>query len=447
MNVSNCPRCADQIRVPSGNLSPDSYAQCPWCGETFPLSEVLDRLPPVLTLLTADGMPVEAARQANVTLAVGANQASPAAPDEFLLSSQQPSDDFTTALVEDRKVATNSPVQFDPPVRSDRQPGSGLPLVPSKRSRKSGGGLRSLLGIVGGGLLSIPIVVVILWGLGRFGIGPLSDNQSVSNDWVASRPVEMASQRQPLESPLANDLDPVERPSAVSVTSESVTGDPAFVLPEVDALATDTEGLSLDSASQAPTGTEATPSDVQSTDLETTDPKLTELETGDVEPQGVTPSGITGAELEPPGESAELVAKVRRAEKMIDALNKFQGEETKRLRWLTTAYQTIAGASEMATADGASIRALADSIETSAIVDDLDRAGAAWLEQETRESDGVLLFGDSDGQSLTLRSGQRVRVSGAVSLPPAGRVLVIGRILDKQSVNAVLVQIVPRKPL
>ena len=36
----------------------DAYAMCPWCHETFPLKEVLDRLPPQLKILTADGEPV-----------------------------------------------------------------------------------------------------------------------------------------------------------------------------------------------------------------------------------------------------------------------------------------------------------------------------------------------------------------------------------------------------
>ena len=41
-----------------GMMPDDAYAMCPWCHETFPLKEVLDRLPPQLKILTADGEPV-----------------------------------------------------------------------------------------------------------------------------------------------------------------------------------------------------------------------------------------------------------------------------------------------------------------------------------------------------------------------------------------------------
>ncbi len=43
MIVSNCPRCCEPLRVPTGELPDNAYAQCPWCRETFPLSDVLDQ--------------------------------------------------------------------------------------------------------------------------------------------------------------------------------------------------------------------------------------------------------------------------------------------------------------------------------------------------------------------------------------------------------------------
>ena len=44
---------------------------------------------------------------------------------------------------------------------------------------------------------------------------------------------------------------------------------------------------------------------------------------------------------------------------------------------------------------------------------------------------------------LGLGSGKRITVSGTPSLPADGRVMVIGQILDSQSVNAVLVESLP----
>ncbi|MGB7344167.1 MAG: hypothetical protein WBD20_08130 [Pirellulaceae bacterium] len=59
MIVAHCPRCAEAIRVPSTQLPDDAYAQCPLCRESFAATELLDRLPPVVQLMGADGSPLE----------------------------------------------------------------------------------------------------------------------------------------------------------------------------------------------------------------------------------------------------------------------------------------------------------------------------------------------------------------------------------------------------
>ncbi|MFK8111672.1 MAG: hypothetical protein AB8B91_05705 [Rubripirellula sp.] len=59
MIASNCPRCQESFRLPSAELPDDAYAQCPWCRETFPLSEVIGTLPPILEVMSADGQPLQ----------------------------------------------------------------------------------------------------------------------------------------------------------------------------------------------------------------------------------------------------------------------------------------------------------------------------------------------------------------------------------------------------
>ena len=54
-----CPRCSEAIRLPSASLPDGVYAECPICRETFLASEVIDRLPPVLQLIGADGNPLQ----------------------------------------------------------------------------------------------------------------------------------------------------------------------------------------------------------------------------------------------------------------------------------------------------------------------------------------------------------------------------------------------------
>ena len=56
---------------------------------------------------------------------------------------------------------------------------------------------------------------------------------------------------------------------------------------------------------------------------------------------------------------------------------------------------------------------------------------------ETRGNDGVLVFGTLDGKSLTLQSGASVELSGVVTIPESGRVMVIGKIVDDQTINAI----------
>ena len=70
MITSNCPRCQEGFRVPIGTMPDGAYAMCPWCHETFPLAEVLDRLPPQLQILTADGEPIIVMEPAGLRAAV-----------------------------------------------------------------------------------------------------------------------------------------------------------------------------------------------------------------------------------------------------------------------------------------------------------------------------------------------------------------------------------------
>ena len=58
MITTSCPRCAEAIRLPTENPPSDATAQCPWCGELFPASELCNNLPPMVELIAADGQPL-----------------------------------------------------------------------------------------------------------------------------------------------------------------------------------------------------------------------------------------------------------------------------------------------------------------------------------------------------------------------------------------------------
>ena len=80
MIVTNCPRCGEAFRVPGVELPDDAYAQCPWCRDTFPVSDVLKLLPPVLKVLSADGRPIDAARHQAAALGVAGLSGASASP-------------------------------------------------------------------------------------------------------------------------------------------------------------------------------------------------------------------------------------------------------------------------------------------------------------------------------------------------------------------------------
>lgn len=54
MSFATCPKCRDEVRVPSG-ASDEAQVQCPLCLEEFQLSEALEKLPPSLVVLNDPG--------------------------------------------------------------------------------------------------------------------------------------------------------------------------------------------------------------------------------------------------------------------------------------------------------------------------------------------------------------------------------------------------------
>ncbi|TWU60618.1 hypothetical protein Poly51_08960 [Rubripirellula tenax] len=67
MTVSNCPRCAEPFRLPvdpdqAGILPEGAYGQCPWCHETFEMSDLMRSLPPMLVVKSAGGEPISIER-------------------------------------------------------------------------------------------------------------------------------------------------------------------------------------------------------------------------------------------------------------------------------------------------------------------------------------------------------------------------------------------------
>ena len=55
MISATCPRCTEKVRVATLDVPSETYAQCPWCNETYPATELENTLPPEIMLMDADG--------------------------------------------------------------------------------------------------------------------------------------------------------------------------------------------------------------------------------------------------------------------------------------------------------------------------------------------------------------------------------------------------------
>lgn len=88
MLTCNCPRCGETIGLPTAAVPADATAQCPWCGELYPASEIIEKLPPMVELISADGQPlflesVGDAAAASPTLAAAPIAAAASGTDSF----------------------------------------------------------------------------------------------------------------------------------------------------------------------------------------------------------------------------------------------------------------------------------------------------------------------------------------------------------------------------
>lgn len=249
MITANCPRCSDPFRVPDGEFPEDAYAICPWCQETFPVGEVLDRLPPMLQVLDADGQPMKVSSLA-LAAGAGALAAGAAALDlDVNDTSSEASDledvDPTTETVVEDHFAPQPEVLQEPAVQVDStsetieiedfavdpgvdsqdghidfevqedpndtwededelqvQPENPAPMRVSPaptRNKKSGSGLRTVIGIVVGAAASLPIAAGLLWLIGHFlGYGPFAKVDTGTNIQAAA-PAELGPRSRMLD--------------------------------------------------------------------------------------------------------------------------------------------------------------------------------------------------------------------------------------------------------
>ncbi len=457
MIVSNCPHCHEAFRVAAGELPEDAYAQCPWCHETFPVSDFLERLPPILAVFSSDGQPITPMQQVAAAGLAAGGFGAPAAMDLDV------ADDSET-MWPDRSIS-NENIQFGAD-SSDAAASAMKVSSAARRSRSKGSPIRSVIGVVLGGVAAIPIAGGLLMALGKtpdWGFWPFNGEGTAAPSRSAAAPLPDRSTLPRTTtrlngargSGLTAGLDPSDS-ALQQITGDSLlepepVEDPSFpepTLSEIEIDISDPSDVETESAEDPETSDQdrVPPIVMPSADG---DPSSVAADAADAS----SPTGDVPDKSDPPSPTAEpgtatdqgdeqIVALLSEARQSIDALTIFEGTEKDRRRQLAQVYSKIATACEVSSSNSDGLRAMASQIANSPIIDDVAFAGAEWLKYSGRKTNGIALVGEPGGgdePTLTLDSGKELSLIYAGELPQADRILALGRITADESAVEVMV--------
>jgi len=475
----------------------DAYAMCPWCHETFPLAEVLDQLPPQLQILTADGEPITVMEPVATHTAAGIQSLTgaglgaldnPEANGNFAgadpASGQQW--DPTALNFGDKSSQTDGGWNATAPTQT-----ASMSVSPRPNRRKKGGsGIRSMVQVVVGGLLSVPIALAILLAVGRapdLGFWPF-DGQARSPgellQFLGDDETDVDSGFRNLE---GQQLDTSDFDEAIKRTQdpEQAALD-QLLTPEPAPRSDDQSHLDQKDHDQTATKTKKESSSQRLT--ETTPDALKQEQSGippelpDSEAnQSVANQSGDSSPLEPPASSssqttnnntgtsttviaasqtkpslepdisepepepepeqtqsipAHVMVEVTAAIQAIDKLN--QADQASDTEHLAEAYERMAEACETAKKYPNALAALANSISQSNGLVQIQEAAVTWLDYPQRATQGIVLIGKpgttAKGQILTLDTGRVLTMSGKLNLPLSEKVMVLGQITKDNNV-------------
>jgi len=86
MLISSCPRCDDDIRTPT-NAHQEAIVRCPRCLETFPLSEIYNKFPPELEIVSE---PASALKPSTAGVSLGYDLTEDEGEDDFQFKPEHP---------------------------------------------------------------------------------------------------------------------------------------------------------------------------------------------------------------------------------------------------------------------------------------------------------------------------------------------------------------------
>ena len=487
MIISTCPRCQEVFRVPLGTMPQDAYAMCPWCHETFPLTEVLDQLPPPLQILTADGEPITVMEPVAAHSTAGIDSLTGATTGS--LANLSAGDDLVGNDHWDPAALDFGTESGNGNTDTGWSPGTATQTAPMKvsprpnRRKKSGSGIRSMIQVVVGGLLSVPIALGILLAVGRapdLGFWPF-DGQSRSAQELLpflngetetdsdTEPEDFGGQlldtsqfdkaMQETEDPAQAVLDELLQPEPSADDNDQSNLDQNKSTPGAVASSLNLAEMSPDSSAsennEIPPELPKTSSDATAASQNAVSQNRGEKTESGISPPtsgntGIPATTIAASQTKPSLKTDESITQSSQSQTLpaevmvqvteaIQALEKLetadQQSDTDRL---AEAYERLAEACETSKTYPKALNALATSIQQSGASTQLQEAAVTWLEYPQRSSQGIVLFGKpgttAKSQILTLDSGRVLTMKGNLTLPLSEHVMVLGQITKEADV-------------
>lgn len=472
MIISNCPRCQERFRVPLGTMPEDAYAMCPWCQETFPLVEVLNHLPPALHILTADGEPIAIMEPvaSDSAAALPSLASGSIAPSDYLQTSDGAGNDQQwdpTGLnfgAESRQAEGGWNL-------GDTSQTAPMHVSPGPNRRKKGGsGIRSMVQVVVGGLLSVPIALGILLAVGRapdLGFWPFDGQARSPRELLPFIENTDTNDQTTFPSFEGQQLDTTDFDEAMKETQDPSESALEQIFAPDDSPDSDDQS-NLDE--MAPTNplqtafrksTETTPDPTQPKELNNPPELPNPLANGNTDSRPVIEPESAGSKIaDNDTDSATTViaaSQIKPSEKVIDenveskSLDsvpaKLMVEITAAIQAIKTldaedqvidtdrlaeAYESIAKACEVAQEHPAALSSLATAVSQSTALNQIQEAAVTWLDYPERSTQGIIVIGKpgatAKSQILTIDSGRVLTISGKLTLPLAETVVVLGQL-------------------
>ena len=131
--------------------------------------------------------------------------------------------------------------------------------------------------------------------------------------------------------------------------------------------------------------------------------------------------------------SSETIAEVNLAIRSINQL--VDSNDADQTESLANAYEQMAKSCSSAQNEPKALIALAEAIIKSKALQQIEEAGLTWLEYPQRSTAGIVVIGrpgtSAKNQILTLDSGQVLKMVGKINLPSVEKVVVLGQIRDE----------------